>query len=110
MIALLPLWAMCDRWDIGGLSTNIHFQTDAPTVFIYDGHAGGVGITERGFNAFEGWVLDTARMLEGCPCSDGCPSCVQSPKCGNLNEMLDKDGALTLLRRMVAASAPAVSG
>ncbi len=104
MIALLPLWAMCDRWDIGGLSTNIHFQTDAPTVFIYDGHSGGVGITERGFNAFEGWVEDTARMLEGCPCSEGCPSCVQSPKCGNLNEMLDKAGALALLRRMVAAS------
>jgi DEAD/DEAH box helicase domain-containing protein len=104
MIALLPLWAMCDRWDIGGLSTNIHFQTDAPTVFIYDGHSGGVGITERGFNTFEGWVEDTARMLEGCPCTEGCPSCVQSPKCGNLNEMLDKAGALTLLRRMVAAS------
>jgi DEAD/DEAH box helicase domain-containing protein len=107
MIALLPLWAMCDRWDIGGLSTNIHFQTDAPTVFIYDGHPGGVGITERGFEAFEGWVEDTARMLEGCPCSDGCPSCVQSPKCGNLNEMLDKSGALTLLRRMHASALPA---
>ena len=104
MIALLPLWAMCDRWDIGGLSTNIHFQTGRPTVFIYDGHPGGVGITERGFAAFEGWVADTARMLEGCPCADGCPSCVQSPKCGNLNELLDKAGALTLLRRMVAAS------
>ena len=104
MIALLPLWAMCDRWDIGGLSTNIHAQTGRPTVFIYDGHPGGVGITERGFAAFEGWVADTARMLEGCPCADGCPSCVQSPKCGNLNEMLDKDTALTLLRRMVAAS------
>ena len=104
MIALLPLWAMCDRWDIGGLSTNVHFQTGAPTVFVYDGHPGGVGITERGFAAFEGWVADTARMLEGCPCADGCPSCVQSPKCGNLNEMLDKDGALILLRRMVAAS------
>jgi DEAD/DEAH box helicase domain-containing protein len=104
MIALLPLWAMCDRWDIGGLSTNIHFQTNRPTVFIYDGHSGGVGITERGFNAFEGWVEDTARMLEGCPCADGCPSCVQSPKCGNLNEMLDKGGALTFLRRLVASS------
>jgi DEAD/DEAH box helicase domain-containing protein len=104
MIALLPLWAMCDRWDIGGLSTNVHFQTGQPTVFIYDGHAGGVGITERGFDSFEGWVGDTARMLEGCPCSDGCPSCVQSPKCGNLNELLDKDGALTFLRRLVAAS------
>jgi DEAD/DEAH box helicase domain-containing protein len=107
MIALLPLWAMCDRWDIGGLSTNIHFQTSRPTVFIYDGHAGGVGITERGFNAFEGWVEDTARMIEGCPCTDGCPSCVQSPKCGNLNEMLDKDGALAFLRRLVAASTSA---
>jgi DEAD/DEAH box helicase domain-containing protein len=104
MIALLPLWAMCDRWDIGGLSTNVHFQTGRPTVFIYDGHSGGVGITERGFNAFEGWVEDTARMLEGCPCSDGCPSCVQSPKCGNLNEMLDKAGALTFLRRLTAAA------
>ena len=107
MIALLPLWAMCDRWDIGGLSTNIHFQTDRPTVFIYDGHPGGVGITERGFDAFEGWVEDTARMLEGCPCAEGCPSCVQSPKCGNLNEMLDKAGARTFLRRMVAASTSA---
>jgi DEAD/DEAH box helicase domain-containing protein len=104
MIALLPLWAMCDRWDIGGLSTNIHFQTNRPTVFIYDGHPGGVGITERGFAAFEGWVADTARMLEGCPCAGGCPSCVQSPKCGNLNELLDKEGALDLLRRMHAAS------
>ena len=104
MIALLPLWAMCDRWDIGGLSTNIHFQTRQPTVFIYDGHPGGVGIAERGFAAFEGWVADTTRMLEGCPCTDGCPSCVQSPKCGNLNEWLDKEGALTLVRRMVTAS------
>jgi DEAD/DEAH box helicase domain-containing protein len=103
MIALLPLWAMCDRWDIGGLSTNLHFQTGRPTIFVYDGHAGGVGITERGFDAFEGWVEDTARMLAGCPCESGCPSCVQSPKCGNLNEPLDKAGALTLLERMLAA-------
>jgi len=100
MIAILPLWAMCDRWDIGGLSTNVHFQTGAPTIFVYDGHPGGVGITERGFEAFEGWVEDTARMLRGCPCLLGCPSCVQSPKCGNLNEPLDKAGALALLERM----------
>jgi DEAD/DEAH box helicase domain-containing protein len=104
MIALLPLWAMCDRWDIGGLSTNLHRQTGRPTVFIYDGHSGGVGITERGFEIFEGWVEDTAQLLERCPCERGCPSCVQSPKCGNLNEPLDKAGALTLLRRMVAAA------
>jgi DEAD/DEAH box helicase domain-containing protein len=101
LISLLPLWAMCDRWDIGGLSTNIHPQTGRPTVFIYDGHPGGVGITERGFEQFEGWVRDTAELLRGCPCSDGCPSCVQSPKCGNLNDMLDKQGALTFLSRAV---------
>jgi len=102
LIALLPLWAMCDRWDIGGLSTNVHPQTGLPTIFVYDGHAGGVGITERGFERFEGWVEDTARMLAGCPCAAGCPSCVQSPKCGNLNDYLDKDGALMLLRRLLA--------
>jgi DEAD/DEAH box helicase domain-containing protein len=104
LIALLPLWAMCDRWDIGGLSTNLHFDTGAPTVFIYDGHAGGVGIAERGFDQFEGWVADTAKLLSGCPCERGCPSCVQSPKCGNLNEFLDKAGALTLLGRMLGGS------
>ena len=103
LIGMLPLWAMCDRWDVGGLSTNSHFQTGAPTVFVYDGYPGGIGIAERGFHAFEGWVEDTARMLRGCPCRDGCPSCVQSPKCGNLNDLLDKPGALTLLARMVKA-------
>ncbi|HEY7563066.1 MAG TPA: DEAD/DEAH box helicase [Gaiellaceae bacterium] len=104
MIAVLPLWAMCDRWDIGGLSTNLHFQTGRPTVFVYDGHAGGVGIARRGYDELAGWVGDTEALLAGCPCADGCPSCVQSPKCGNLNEFLDKDGALTLLRRMLAGA------
>ncbi|HSB38624.1 MAG TPA: DEAD/DEAH box helicase [Gaiellaceae bacterium] len=104
LIALLPLWAMCDRWDIGGLSTNLHFQTGRPTIFVYDGHSGGVGITERGFDVFEGWTGDTATLLRGCPCDHGCPSCVQSPKCGNLNEPLDKAGALTLLERMLSAA------
>ncbi|HEY4347624.1 MAG TPA: DEAD/DEAH box helicase [Gaiellaceae bacterium] len=104
MIAMLPLWAMCDRWDIGGLSTNLHPDTGRPTIFVYDGHPGGVGITERGFEQFEGWVADTAAMLAACPCTDGCPSCVQSPKCGNLNEMLDKSGALTLLDRLRRAA------
>jgi DEAD/DEAH box helicase domain-containing protein len=103
LIALLPLWAMCDRWDIGGLSTNVHPQTGRPTIFVYDGHAGGAGLAERGFARFAGWAADTARMLAGCPCRDGCPSCVQSPKCGNLNEMLDKAAARALLERMVDA-------
>ena len=103
LISLLPLFAMCDRWDIGGLSTNVHEQTGLPTVFVYEGHAGGVGIAERGFDRFADWVGDTARLLARCPCRSGCPSCVQSPKCGNLNELLDKAAALTLLERMVAA-------
>jgi DEAD/DEAH box helicase domain-containing protein len=103
LIALLPLWAMCDRWDIGGLSTNVHFETGRPTIFVYDGHAGGVGIAERGFDVFAGWVADTAKLLRGCPCERGCPSCVQSPKCGNLNEPLDKAGALALLDAMLGA-------
>ncbi len=104
LIALLPLRAMCDRWDIGGLSTNVHYQTGRPTIFVYDGHAGGVGITRRGFDTFESWVGDVAALLEGCPCRDGCPSCVQSPKCGNLNEFLDKRAARTLLERMAGAA------
>jgi DEAD/DEAH box helicase domain-containing protein len=101
LIAVLPLWAMCDRWDIGGLSTNLHFQTGRPTVFVYDGHPGGVGIAERGFDVFRGWVDDTVTLVGECPCEAGCPSCVQSPKCGNLNEHLDKAGAVTLLNRML---------
>jgi DEAD/DEAH box helicase domain-containing protein len=105
LIALLPLWAMCDRWDIGGLSTNVHPQTALPTIFVYDGHAGGAGLVERGFERFDGWVSDTARMIEGCPCRSGCPSCVQSPKCGNLNEMLDKAAARTLLGRLRSSAA-----
>jgi DEAD/DEAH box helicase domain-containing protein len=104
LIALLPLRAMCDRWDIGGLSTNLHAQTERPTIFVYDGHAGGIGISERGYDVFEDWVADTVRLLEGCPCERGCPSCVQSPKCGNLNEPLNKAGALKLLGRMLAHS------
>jgi DEAD/DEAH box helicase domain-containing protein len=103
LIALLPLWAMCDRRDIGGLSTNVHHQTGRPTIFVYDGHAGGVGITARGFDRFEGWVEDTTHLLQRCPCTAGCPSCVQSPKCGNLNEPLDKPGARKLLERMLRA-------
>ena len=99
-IAVLPLIAMCDRWDIGGLSTNIHPQTGGPAIFIYDGHPGGVGITRRGYDQFERLVGDARRLIGECPCESGCPSCIQSPKCGNLNEPLSKHGALELLRRM----------
>ncbi len=104
-IAVLPLISMCDRWDIGGLSTNIHHQTGSPTIFIYDGHPGGVGITRRGYEQFERLVGDADRLIRECPCDDGCPSCVQSPKCGNLNEHLHKGGALELMGRMLRAAA-----
>jgi DEAD/DEAH box helicase domain-containing protein len=102
-IAVLPLIAMCDRWDIGGLSTNVHFQSGRPTIFIYDGHPGGVGIARRGYEGFERLVSDASRLVAECPCADGCPSCIQSPKCGNLNEPLHKAGSLELMEAMIAA-------
>lgn len=100
-IAVLPLLAMCDRWDIGGLSTNVHYQTGRPTIFIYDGHPGGVGISRRGYEEFERLVGDAARLVGECPCAEGCPSCVQSPKCGNLNDHLHKGGAIELMGGML---------
>jgi DEAD/DEAH box helicase domain-containing protein len=100
-IAVLPLLAMCDRWDIGGLSTNFHPQTGRPTIFIYDGHPGGVGITLQGFRNFDVLVEDAHRLISECPCESGCPSCVQSPKCGNLNEPLSKRGAAEVMGRML---------
>jgi DEAD/DEAH box helicase domain-containing protein len=110
-IAVLPLIAMCDRWDIGGLSTNLHPQTGAATIFIYDGHPGGIGIARTAFARFEQLCADAQRLIAGCGCTDGCPSCVQSPKCGNLNEPLSKAGARLLLERMLAATAqPAGAG
>ncbi|MFN8161841.1 MAG: DEAD/DEAH box helicase [Solirubrobacterales bacterium] len=102
-IAVLPLIAMCDRWDIGGLSTNVHVQTGRPTIFIYDGHPGGVGISLKGFEEFGRLIADARRLIAECPCESGCPSCVQSPKCGNLNEPLHKAGAVELLGALGAA-------
>jgi DEAD/DEAH box helicase domain-containing protein len=104
-IAVLPLIAMCDRWDIGGLSTNFHPQTDAATIFIYDGHPGGIGISRTAFARFEELCEDAHRLIAECPCASGCPSCVQSPKCGNLNEPLSKAGADRLLGAMLSANA-----
>jgi DEAD/DEAH box helicase domain-containing protein len=100
-IAVLPLLAMCDRWDIGGLSTNFHPQTGVPTIFIYDGHPGGIGIARRGYEEFGRLVSDAFRLVSECPCESGCPSCVQSPKCGNLNEPLDKLGAIRMMEAML---------
>ncbi len=101
-IAVLPLIAMCDRWDIGGLSTAFHRQTGRATIFIYDGHPGGVGITRVGYESFERLVDDALRLISECRCQSGCPSCVQSPKCGNLNEPLNKRGAIEMLSRMAS--------
>ena len=99
---------MCDRWDIGGLSTNFHIQTGNPTIFIYDGHPGGVGITRTAFARFDELCADAHRLIAGCPCAGGCPSCVQSPKCGNLNEPLSKAGARVLLEDLLSAEASPV--
>lgn len=97
-IGLLPLIATCDRWDIGGVSTALHEDTGLPSVFVYDGYQGGAGFAERGFHRIGQWLTATADTIEHCRCQDGCPSCVQSPKCGNGNNPLDKAGALTVLR------------
>ncbi|WP_320668602.1 DEAD/DEAH box helicase [Patulibacter defluvii] len=104
-IAVLPLLAMCDRWDVGGLSTNLHPQAGGPAIIVYEGHVGGVGIARQGFDRFEHWVADAGRLIAECPCDRGCPSCVQSPKCGNLNEPLHKAGALELLARLATVPA-----
>jgi DEAD/DEAH box helicase domain-containing protein len=100
-IGLLPLIASCDRWDIGGVSTARHPATGELTVFVYDGHAGGAGFAEQGFRRAGEWLTSTLTAIEACECRTGCPSCVQSPKCGNGNRPLDKAAAATLLRALL---------
>jgi DEAD/DEAH box helicase domain-containing protein len=100
-IGLLPLFAMCDRWDIGGLSTPRHPDTGQPQIFIYDGHPGGVGIAEQGFVVLDELWQATLETIKNCPCDDGCPSCIQSPKCGNNNHPLDKRAAIWILESLL---------
>ncbi|MDX6256216.1 MAG: box helicase protein [Frankiales bacterium] len=102
-IGLLPLFATCDRWDIGGVSTALHADTGLATVFVYDGHPGGAGFAEQGFRSGRAWLQATLDVIGSCGCEAGCPSCVQSPKCGNGNDPLDKAGACRLLRAALAA-------
>lgn len=103
-IALLPLFALCDRHDVGGISTPFHAQVGGPAIFIYDGIPGGVGLAERGFEVLEAWLREIATLLQDCPCEDGCPSCVQSPKCGSGNKPLDKVGALLTVRALLGTA------
>jgi DEAD/DEAH box helicase domain-containing protein len=100
-IGMLPLFTICDRWDVGGLSTNRQPQTGRATIVIYDGYPGGAGIAELGFAAGRGHLEATLEVVSSCGCATGCPSCVQSPKCGNLNEPLDKAGAVALLTALL---------
>ncbi len=107
-IGLLPLFASCDRMDIGGVSADLHPATGQLTVFVYDGNAGGAGFAERGFAVAREWLRATAEAIGSCECQAGCPSCVQSPKCGTGNEPLAKDGAVLLLETLLAG-APATA-
>jgi DEAD/DEAH box helicase domain-containing protein len=105
MIAMAPIYAMCDRWDIGGLSTPMHPDTEHPTIFIYDGFEGGIGISETLYANIQGLWEKTLQLISNCECKDGCPSCIYSPKCGNENEPLDKKAAIVILERLLKTKA-----
>ena len=101
MIGVLPLFTICDRWDVGGLSTARHADTGLATVVVHDEHQGGAGVAALAFERFAAWLGATVETIDACGCADGCPGCVVSPKCGNGNEPLDKVAALRRLRAAI---------
>jgi DEAD/DEAH box helicase domain-containing protein len=101
---MLPLLAMCDRLDLGGVSTARHADTEGALICVYDAYPGGVGLAERGFEVLEQWWRATREAIHSCPCETGCPSCIHSPKCGNNNEPLDKEAAVMLLSGLLTGT------
>ena len=101
LIGMLPLFTICDRWDVGGVSMAVHPATGEPTIFVHDGYPGGAGIAELAFDAADRHLAAAHDVVAACPCDAGCPSCVQSPKCGNWNEFLHKADAVALMRAML---------
>ncbi|MGQ9571137.1 MAG: Zn-binding domain-containing protein [Thermodesulfovibrionales bacterium] len=101
-IACIPLFALCDRGDIGGLSYTFYPDFKQPVIFIYDGYEGGLGLTKMALNVIKDWFDVTLKVIDECPCEDGCPSCIQDPQCGSGNHPLDKEGAKILLKRWLS--------
>jgi DEAD/DEAH box helicase domain-containing protein len=104
LIGMLPRFTICDRWDVGGVSMAMHPATGVPTIFVYDGYPGGAGIARLAFEDSAAHVRATYELVRACPCRAGCPSCVQSPKCGNWNEFLDKTAAIATLELLLGAT------
>ena len=106
MVAMLPLFATCDRWDIDGFSLDLHPDTARPTIIVHDTVPGGLGCAERGFKAGADWIEATLNTINSCTCKDGCPRCILSPRCGEFNERLSKHFA----RNLLSAILPAIRG
>ncbi|NMB79299.1 MAG: DUF1998 domain-containing protein, partial [Methanomicrobiales archaeon] len=100
IIALMPLHVMCDRWDVGGLSSASYGETGEPAIFVYDAYEGGIGLAEKAYSILPDMLTSAYELVRDCPCEDGCPSCIHSPKCGNDNQPLDKEATLLILDRL----------
>jgi DEAD/DEAH box helicase domain-containing protein len=107
---MMPFRVLCDRWDLGGLSVPSHPATGGPAVFVYDGYEGGIGLAEKAYGIFDELVRHTAALVRECPCEEGCPACIYSPKCGNDNQPLDKKGTALILEALCRAASEENSG